>query len=96
MPYKDDQDRESVKPRSSEATKSGSDNDAAHSEAAFNPQKTRPGPEKEASNEELEVSGANQQVSKPRGDAPQGNKGTADKSKKSGVGSAPKNKSVKT
>jgi hypothetical protein len=48
MPYKDDQDRESLKPRAQDYSKSGSDDaTAANEDAAFNPSKTRPEQEKE-------------------------------------------------
>lgn len=40
--YKDDQDKDSLKPRSIEYGRSGSDNAAAQSDAAFDPEKTSP------------------------------------------------------
>lgn len=47
--YKDDQDRESLKPKAHEYTQSGTDDQAAaNSDAAFNPNKTSPEAEKEA------------------------------------------------
>jgi hypothetical protein len=47
LPYKDDQDREAVKPKAHEYTVSGTDDQtAAHEEAAFNPDETRPEQEK--------------------------------------------------
>jgi hypothetical protein len=46
-PAKDAQDKDSLKPRSTEYSKSSSDDDAAANEdAAFNPNKTRPEEEK--------------------------------------------------
>lgn len=40
--YKDDQDRESLKPKAHEYTQSGTDDQAAQTDAAFNPNKTSP------------------------------------------------------
>lgn len=81
LPYKDDQDRESLKPKSAEGTVSGTDAGAAASDAAFDPSKTKPEESKEAAGQEqkaagggsgggnpLEVSGANQGRSKPLGE----------------------------
>ncbi|KAK2074671.1 hypothetical protein P8C59_008859 [Phyllachora maydis] len=95
IPYKDDQDRNSVKPRSTEYTKSGTDsNMAAQSDAAFNPNKTDPGQEKDAAQENgnsLEVSGANPHISKPQGENPdQTVSDTSGKQRKSGGGSPTK------
>lgn len=70
--YKDDQDRQSLKPRPSDNTKSGSDDQVAEkTDAAFNPNKTSPEEAKQSAAEEsngnpLEASGANQEFSKPR------------------------------
>ena len=78
QPYKDDMDRNSLKPRSTENTKSSSDAEASeHPDAAFNPNKTRPVEEKDTASQgaegtPLEASGANQELSKPRGDNPGG------------------------
>jgi hypothetical protein len=96
LPYKDDQDRESLKPRSTEHTKSSTDEDlAAHDDAAFNPNKTRPETEQDtaavgADGNPLNASGANQDISKPQGDNPGGKEGAPDKQRRSGGGSAPK------
>ncbi|EHK23886.1 uncharacterized protein TRIVIDRAFT_26902, partial [Trichoderma virens Gv29-8] len=76
LPYKDSQDRESLKPRSNNGTRSGRDDDvAAQKDAAFNPSKTDPTPESELEaagrgNETnpLNASGANQEFSKPMGE----------------------------
>lgn len=74
LPYKDSQDRESLRPGSTENTKSGRDDDAAKNpDAAFNPDKTRPETEGAAAADgtdgnPLEASGANQELSKPTGD----------------------------
>ncbi|KAI0483836.1 hypothetical protein F4859DRAFT_415021 [Xylaria cf. heliscus] len=48
IPYKDDMDRESLKPKSHEYTQSGTDEETAaqHGDAAFNPDKTSPETEK--------------------------------------------------
>ncbi|KAI0189653.1 hypothetical protein F4808DRAFT_465900 [Astrocystis sublimbata] len=50
LPYKDDMDRESVKPKAHEYTASGTDEETAkkHGDAAFNPDKTAPETEKKA------------------------------------------------
>ena len=75
FPYKDDQDRESLKPRANEYTKSGSDEEvAANSEAAFDPKKTSPEEEQATAGagtdpgNPLEASPSNQEFNKPRGD----------------------------
>jgi hypothetical protein len=73
MPYKDDQDRNSLKPKSTEGSKSGTDQGTAETDAAFDPSKTRPEEEKEAAGSEKEgnplaVRGANQKKSVPLGD----------------------------
>ncbi|RYP84892.1 hypothetical protein DL769_001086 [Monosporascus sp. CRB-8-3] len=48
-PYKDDMDRESLKPKAHENTQSGTDDQTAHNEdAAFNPDKTSPESERAA------------------------------------------------
>ncbi|RMJ09061.1 hypothetical protein BHE90_012281 [Fusarium euwallaceae] len=80
-PYKDSQDRESLRPVTNENTKSGRDEQVAseHADMAFDPNMTRPeeaaaqtrrktskkGPEGE---DPLHASGANQDISKPLGD----------------------------
>ncbi|KAL2162017.1 hypothetical protein VTH06DRAFT_7802 [Thermothelomyces fergusii] len=72
LSYKDDQDRRSLDPRRSEGTKSGSDDQVAEkTDAAFNPDKTRPEEAKESAakgsnGNPLEASGANQEFSRPR------------------------------
>ncbi|KAG9251464.1 SMP-30/Gluconolaconase/LRE-like region-domain-containing protein [Emericellopsis atlantica] len=76
FPYKDSQDRESLRPRAQEGSRSTSDDDVANNpDAAFNPRKTRPETEMKAAEEgrgddasPLENSGANQSFNKPRGD----------------------------
>ena len=72
-PYKDDQDRNSLKPKSTEGSKFGTDQGVAETDAAFEPSNTRPEEEKEAAGNEnegnpLAVSGANQKKSVPLGD----------------------------
>ncbi|TKA70245.1 hypothetical protein B0A49_05315 [Cryomyces minteri] len=76
-PSKDSQDKDSVVPKSTEYSKSGSDDaSAATEDAAFDPNTTRPEQEQGqaeaesggASNNPLEVSPANQEVSKARGE----------------------------
>lgn len=56
--YKDDQDRNSLKPHSSEYTKSGTDGEAAHTDSAFDPSDTSP----ESSIKRRNGSGKNQDV----------------------------------
>lgn len=94
---KDAQDKDSLKPRSTEYSKSGSDDAAASSDAAFNPNKTSPeSAEATAENEaggkdnSLNVSPGNEDVSEPNDPEVGGNGGAPDK-KSSGGGSAPKN-----
>lgn len=81
LPYKDTQDRGTLKPRSSQNTGSARDDDvAAHPRAAFDPSVTRPedelgaagGHDSDPSPNPLEVSGANQPINNPR---PDGDKG---------------------
>ncbi|KAK5013915.1 hypothetical protein LTR16_004089 [Cryomyces antarcticus] len=75
-PSKDSQDKDSVVPKSTEYSKSGSDDASAATDAAFDPSTTRPEQEQKqaegasggASVNPLEVSPANQEVSKPRGE----------------------------
>lgn len=74
LPYKDDQDRESLKPKSTEGSKSGTDDAAAQSDAAFDPSTTSPEGAKDKAEAEgggnpLEVSGANHEKSKPLGES---------------------------
>ncbi|QDS72056.1 hypothetical protein FKW77_002669 [Venturia effusa] len=71
---KDAQDKDSLKPRSTEYSKSGSDDTAAHNDAAFDPKQTKPETEEKnmggSSNptegNPLSVSPGNPQVSKAR------------------------------
>ena len=95
QPYKDDQDRESLKPRAQESSKSTSDEDAAHDDAAFDPNQTKPETAKDKGSQKpdgspLEVSPANQDVSKPKAGAKEmmGGGDTSDKKKRSGGGSS--------
>jgi len=92
-PQKDTQDKDSLKPRSTEYSKSGSD-DAAASGTAFDPNQTKPETEKKNEDEnELEVSPANTKVSGQR-PAQEGGADHApehNRERTSGGGSAPKN-----
>lgn len=69
LPYKDDQDRDSLKPKAQEYVKGdkGGDDAAAHrDDAAFNPDKTRPETEKDVAGDggnPLEFSPANPDLS---------------------------------
>ncbi|KFH46382.1 hypothetical protein ACRE_028270 [Hapsidospora chrysogenum ATCC 11550] len=102
-PYKDDQDRESLRPGGAHNTNTARDADvAANKDAAFNRHKTSPEEELETAGagpepgNPLEVSGANHEVSKPLGDdntPPR--KGPGKEVRKGGASgghSAPKNK----
>ncbi|USP79614.1 hypothetical protein yc1106_06888 [Curvularia clavata] len=96
---KDAQDKDSLKPRSTEYAKSGSDDGAAHTSAAFDSSKTSP-EEAEVSAEQdaggkqnsLNVSPGNKDISEPNRPDVGGHGGAPDK-KSSGAGSAPKNSS---
>ena len=73
-PYKDDQDRQSVKPKSTEDSLSGTHDEAAKSDAAFDPSTTRPENEKAQAEKgpggnPLETSGADHGKSKPLGES---------------------------
>ena len=75
-PYKDDQDRESLKPKVAEDTRSGTNDEVASmDDAAFNPAKTRPEQAKETAGREtgsgtnpLEFSGANKDMASATAD----------------------------
>ncbi|TLS23698.1 uncharacterized protein PpBr36_06111 [Pyricularia pennisetigena] len=84
MPYKDDQDRESLKPRAQEYSKSeGGDHEAAKTDAAFNPDKTRPETEKKAGGKPLDASPANKDISAAK---PQENKTSGQQKQKASGG----------
>ncbi|KAI1122650.1 hypothetical protein F5Y10DRAFT_70904 [Nemania abortiva] len=98
-PYKDDMDRESLKPRAHEYTQSGTDDETArqHGDAAFNPDKTAPENEKNTAGEgaaqkgkqnPLESSPADHDFAK--GGRESEGKPQHGKKKKSGGGDAPK------
>lgn len=96
QPYKDDQDRESLKPRSHEGSKGASDSDiASNFGTSFTPKATDPENESKKAKQEagggeedpLELSGANQELSKPP--ASSGEKG-GEKKRRSGPGGPPK------
>jgi hypothetical protein len=94
LAQKDAQDKDSLKPRSTEYGKSGSDDGAAHSDAAFNPSKTSPEEaERTAEHEEggnsLNASPSNPEISQPNSEGVGGSGGAPDK-KSSGGGGAPK------
>jgi len=93
---KDAQDKDSLNPRSTEYSKSGSDDGAAASDAAFNPDKTSPEAAEETAEQEaggkdntMNVSPGNEKVSEPNSPGVGGSGGAPDK-KESGGGSAPK------
>jgi hypothetical protein len=94
---KDAQDKDSLVPRSTEYSKSGSDDGAAHSDAAFDPSKTSPEEEEATAEREaggkdntLNVSPGNKDISEPNSPGVGGNGGAPEK-KSSGGGGAPKN-----
>lgn len=101
-PYKDDMDRESLKPKVHENTQSGTDDEtaASHGDAAFNPNNTSPEGERDSA-----AQGASQQgkqsspleASPADHDFAKGGKGPAvedqargGQAKRSGAGDAPK------
>jgi hypothetical protein len=94
-PRKHAQDRDSLKPESTEYSKSGTDDAAAQNpDAAFNPKKTRPEEETAAAGEggegnPLDVSPGNEKVSRPRG-SEEGGAQKGVRKGASGGGSAPK------
>ncbi|KAL6897033.1 hypothetical protein GGI43DRAFT_105412 [Trichoderma evansii] len=100
LPYKDSQDRESLKPRSNNGTRSARDDDVSdQKDAAFNPHKTDPESELEAAGRgnkvnPLSASGANQEFNKPMGEGKKAHDtGPGKETRKggrSGGGSAPK------
>ncbi|KAI4126811.1 MAG: hypothetical protein LQ338_003570, partial [Usnochroma carphineum] len=73
-PRKGSQDKDSLQPEATEYSKSATDDEAArHEDTAFDPDVTGPGEQKDkigaetgASNNPLEISPANHEVSKPR------------------------------
>jgi hypothetical protein len=94
---KDSQDKDSLKPRSTEYSKSGSDDGAAHSDTAFDPNQTKPETEEASVESEagskdnsLNASPGNPDISQPN-DPNVGGSGNAPEKKQSGGGSAPKN-----
>ncbi|KAI0518083.1 hypothetical protein F5B22DRAFT_645333 [Xylaria bambusicola] len=101
MPYKDDMDRESLKPKAHEYTQSGTDDEAAskHGDAAFNPNKTSPdnardtaaqGAAQQNKQNPLESSPADKEFAKG-GSAPAvEDQAKSAQTKRSGTGNAPK------
>lgn len=109
LPYKDDMDRESLKPKAHENTQSGTDDQVAQdSDAAFNPNKTDPDSERAAAAREntsqpgegspLDESAGNPDfagnTTGSREDHRPG--GSGDSRKPSGGGDAPKKTKVKS
>ena len=94
-PQKDSQDKDSLKPRSSEYSKTGGDDAAAESDTAFNPNQTKP--ETEEASAEAESSGSsslnaspgNKKVSEPN-DPEAGGADHGVRTKQSGGGSGNK------
>lgn len=101
MAYKDDQDRESLKPKAQEYSKSGSDDGAAaEADAAFDPNETSPEAEKDtagkgsAAGNPLEFSPANKDVAAGSVGSTEGKTKRGDNSKSSGGSSPAKGKKV--
>lgn len=100
FPRKDSQDKDSINTEATENTKSGTDDQAASNQAAFDPSTTRPGQEKVESEQEkdgdpLDVSAANPDVSKARPPQEGGaQKNASSSGGKSGHVSPPKGKKV--
>jgi hypothetical protein len=96
MPYKDDQDRESLKPRAQDYSKSGSDDEtAANTDAAFNPKMTSPEEAKRTAGEggpgnPLEASPANKEFAEAGRGKVEDKPGNQGARKASGGGDAPK------
>jgi len=108
FPYKNTQDKDTIKTDSNEYSKSGGDGAAARQteDIAFNPDKTSPEEQHDAasrkmggdSNNPLNVSPANTEIGKPRGEQEGGaqgspgetGQGSEQRSKTSGGGSAQK------
>ncbi|OLN86152.1 hypothetical protein CCHL11_04083 [Colletotrichum chlorophyti] len=82
--YKDSQDRETLKPGGTEGTKTGRDSEVAHDKAAFDPSTTRPESERDEGGNVLNVSGANQEASKPQGDHGDGERSVGKETRKGG------------
>ncbi|RYP44962.1 hypothetical protein DL768_008624 [Monosporascus sp. mg162] len=103
-PYKDDMDRESLKPKAHENTQSGTDDQTAQNEdAAFNPDKTSPEEERAAAGtgnkpntNPLEESPANQGFAGNTTGAKEDQRrgGGGNRQKPSGSGDAPKSGKV--
>ncbi|KAI8946456.1 hypothetical protein F4801DRAFT_564617 [Xylaria longipes] len=100
-PYKDDMDRESLKPKAHEYTQSGTDDETAaqHGDAAFNPNKTAPETEKATAAQgaaqkdkqsPLDASPADHGFAKGGSDEGEARPQQSGKSKRSGGGEAPK------
>lgn len=90
------EDKDTLKPVSTEYSKSGSDDSAAHSDAAFNPNTTKPEEEEATAereaggkNNSLNASPGNKDISQPNPPGAGGSGGAPEK-KQSGAGSAPK------
>ncbi|KAI1827004.1 hypothetical protein F4861DRAFT_464400 [Xylaria intraflava] len=105
MPYKDDMDRESLKPKAHEYTQSGTDDEVAtaHSDAAFDPKETSPESEKETAargaakqnkQNPLEASPADYDFAKGGAEGAEGAPQPPGRSKKSGAGKPPKGKTI--
>ncbi|KAI0553942.1 hypothetical protein F4679DRAFT_580111 [Xylaria curta] len=101
IPYKDDMDRESLKPKAHEYTQSGTDDETAaqHGDAAFSPNKTSPETEKKAAAQSaaqknkqspLDASPANHSFAEGGEAKGEGQPQQSGKSKRSGSGDAPK------
>ncbi|KAK1771794.1 hypothetical protein QBC33DRAFT_167708 [Phialemonium atrogriseum] len=95
LPYKDSQDRQSLKPRTNGSSKGPSDEEIASGVgASYSRDATEPGSETETAKRDsadgvnpLEMTGANQEFSKPQGDGGAAeNRAGTDKKRTSGAG----------
>ncbi|KAI0429339.1 hypothetical protein F5Y09DRAFT_261372 [Xylaria sp. FL1042] len=100
-PYKDDMDRESLKPKAHENTQSGTDDETAsqHSDAAFSPSETSPEQERDTAAESaaqqgkqnpLQASPADHDFAKGGRHGPEADQSQYGQGKRSGGGNAPK------
>lgn len=101
QPYKDDMDRESLKPKAHENTQSGTDDQVAQEDEAFDPHKTDPDSERASAaskrsngsnSSPLEGTPANRDVAARQTGAQEDHApgGSGDSSKPSAKGNAPK------
>jgi len=94
-PRKGSQDKDSIDRTATEYSKTGSDDSTAQMDAAFDPSNTDPQAEKnDSEGSELDVSPANPDVSKQRGQTEGGAENSPSEGKRSGGGGQKKNKEI--